>query len=356
VDNYRNLKGDPTLISRYNEPLYVAVKLNHKVLGTGDTSFADFFIVNQVNLNGKYELHIKTIDEKGNTGLVKTIPVQVTGGAVYGELLSAGLSIVATRPGYTRITAELQRNGRTVAQGEDNIYAVTLDASGIPPSGMIADTSGILATFLKAAGIKSFREFKSGRPEGKYLLVGAFQPQQTGNPLVTDILEWVNEGNTLIIVNNIEAWATHLAQKEVIDYRGSKVLGNTWYGGNFFSKQHELFNGLPQARVFNWEYQCFATYSRSRVGLRLFNGEPIVACVADHKKEVYSALSIIRHGRGKIILCSLDIFSCLRDVNVTRRAEGDGENASMSTFNSSRSNKANIVGQQLLLNMLKYAK
>ena len=185
--------------------------------------------------------------------------------------------------------------------------------------------------------------------------MGAFQPQQTGNQLVTDILEWVNEGNTLIIVNNIEAWAAHLAQKEVIRYSGSKTLGTTWYGGNFFSKQHVLFNGLPQAQVFNWEYQCFATYNRSRIGLRLFNGETIVACVADHKKEVYSALSIIPHGRGKIILCALDIFSCLKDLNLAKAAEGEGENAAMNSFNVSQKNKANIMGQQLLLNMLKQA-
>ena len=43
VDNYRNFKGDPTLISRYNQPLYVSVKMNRKVLGVGDTSTVDFF-------------------------------------------------------------------------------------------------------------------------------------------------------------------------------------------------------------------------------------------------------------------------------------------------------------------------
>ncbi len=56
------------------------------------------------------------------------------------------------------------------------------------------------------------------------LLVGAFDPQQTGNPLVTDILEWVNNGNTLIVVNNTERWADHLAKKEVLDYRGIKRI------------------------------------------------------------------------------------------------------------------------------------
>jgi len=356
VDNYRNLKGDPSLIERYNKPLYVGVKMNHKVLGLGDTSIIDFHIVNEVNISGEYDLVVKATGEKGRITLTKTIPVKVTGGVTYGELLSAGLPVVATQTGYTTITAELQRGGKVVAKGDDKMFVVKLDASGIPAGGMIADTSGVLAPFLSGAGVSSIKEFKSGRPSGKYLLVGAFQPQQTGNPLVTEILEWVNEGNTLIVVNNIEAWAAHLAQKEVIDYKGSKVLGTTWYGGNFFSKQHELFNGLPQACVFNWEYQCFATYNRSRIGLRLFNGEPIVACVADHKKEVYSALSIVPHGRGKIILCSLDIFSCLRDVNIGKRTEGEGENAAMSTFNVSQKNKANIVGQQLLLNMLKFVK
>ena len=91
------------------------------------------------------------------------------------------------------------------------------------------------------------------------------------------------------------------------------------------------------------------------IGLRLFSGEPVVACVSDHKKEVYSALSIVRHGRGKIILCSLDIFACLKDVAIAKQAEGEGENAAMNTFNASQKNRANVVGQQLLLNILKLA-
>ncbi|HVG40555.1 MAG TPA: hypothetical protein VM888_03000, partial [Chitinophagaceae bacterium] len=270
VDNYRNLKGDPILISRYNQPLYIAVKMNRKVLGVGDTSVVDFFVVNQVNLNGTYNLRVTVKNEKGHVLKTKTIPVQITGGLVYGELLSAGFPIVATHQGYTTVAAELEKDGKLIAKGDDKLYAVALDVSGIPTNGMVADTSGILTTYLKSIGLNSFKEFKSGRPEGKFLLVGAFQPQQTGNPLVTEILEWVNEGNTLIVVNNIEIWAAHLSQKEVLDYRGSKTLGNTWYGGNFFSKQHKLFDGLPQAQVFNWEYQCFATYNRIRLGLRLY--------------------------------------------------------------------------------------
>ena len=87
--------------------------------------------------------------------------------------------------------------------------------------------------------------------------------------------------------------------------------------------------------------------------MRMKNGETIVGCVSDHKQEVYSALSIIPHGRGKIILNALDISSCLKNNQSEKKPEGDGENASMSSFNAAAGNPANIVGQQLLLNMLK---
>ncbi len=132
------------------------------------------------------------------------------------------------------------------------------------------------------------------------------------------------------------------------------MLGTSWYGGNYFVKSSSLFDGLPQDCVFNWEYQCFATYNKNRLGLRIGNGETIVGCVSDHKPEVFSALSIIPHGRGKIIISSLDFLSCINDLKVEKKAEGDGENASSNTFNTSAKNSANIVGQQLLLNMIKF--
>jgi hypothetical protein len=45
-------------------------------------------------------------------------------------------------------------------------------------------------------------------------------------------------------------------------------------------------------------------------------------------------------------------ISCIAGVKDKKRAEGDGENAAMSTFNAQAVNPANVVGQQLLLNML----
>jgi len=353
VDDYRNIKAaNPELISKYLQPLYIAVKIPRKVTSVGDTIVADFFIVNEVDLYGAYTLDITVTDSSG----IRHFPsssVLVTGGVTYGELLKSDLLIPIRNDGYTTVQAELKLNGKIITEGSDQVFATTLPSISVA-DGMVADTTQALQSFLKTVGIKNFQDFRNGTPEGSWLLVGAFQPPPD-KALVTDILEWVNNGNTLIVVNAVEQWADYLAQKEVLDYRGSRQLGKSWYGGNYFVRYHPLFNGLPQATAFNWEYQCFAAYDRNRIGLRLFNGETIVGCVSDHKREVYSALSIIPHGRGTIILCALDIPATIKTKPLSfHSVDEEGQTAAFKDLTEKSRDAANVVGQRLLLNMLQY--
>ena len=337
VDNYRYPKGDVEVIARYNQPLFLAVKMNRKVLNVGDTTIVDTYIVNEKNLKGNYSLQLIAKDAEGTVLATHVSSVHVKGGNVYGQCLQIGWNFVPRATGYVCIEAKLVKGKKTFATGDDSLFAVSLNTKGITANGSIADTTG----------------YKEGTPSGDYLLVGAFEPTQWGSGM-SDIMEWVYKGHTLIIVDNAERWAEFLADKEVLDYRGSKKLGTAWYGGNFFNREHPIFDGLPVNCVFNWEYQCFATYNRHRVGLRCFNGETLVACVSDHKKEVYSALSVIPAGRGKIIITTLDIPACIKDVKAyTVPVDLDGMNESMNTFNTKSENRANVVGQQLLLNLIK---
>ncbi len=351
VDDYRNLKGDPDLIARYNKPLYLAVKLNHKVVPVNDSVTADLFIVNEKDVKGDAELEVQ-VTRNGQVLSTQKQNVKVTGGIVYGQLLAQGIRVSVKNVGYTSVKATLKQNGAVVCTGSDEVFAVQLNTQNIDKDLVVADSAGTLKAYLKSVGV-GFKNYTSGRPDGHTLIVGEFNPQQTGNPLVTDLLEWVNNGNTLVIIGNAEKWATFLAKKEVIDFRGIQVMGTSWYGGNYFVKEHPLFAGLPQACVFNWEYQCLAAYNKNRIGMRMVSGETIVGCVSDHKQEVYSALSVIPLGRGKIILSALDLLSCIKAVKTDKKAEGDGENASMNSFNAAAANPANVVGQQLLLNMIR---
>lgn len=90
--------------------------------------------------------------------------------------------------------------------------------------------------------------------------------------------------------------------------------------------------------------------------MRDMNGDIIVACVSDHKKEVYSAMSEICCGRGRVIITTLDIPSCLK---ATYKEHGpvdqDGMNESMSTFSKRLYNKADVTGRRLMLNLARYA-
>lgn len=354
VDNYRNLKGDAELIAQYNKPLYLAVKMNHKVLAVGDTTVVDVFIVNEKNVHGSATLQVTATDENDKVVATMKRKVKVTGGHAYGQLLSCAWPVAIKSKGYTKVVARLLQGNKTVATGHDELYAVQLDASGIGMQGLVADTSGVIARFFESQGIK-LKDYKSGRPSGDYMIVGAFEPTQFGSGF-SDILEWVYTGHTLVIVDNPERWADLLCDKEVLDYRGSKTLGKSWYGGNFFCRQHPVFEGLPTDCVFNWEYQCFAAYNRRRLGLRTMNGDILVGCVSDHRKEVFSAMTEIPAGRGRVLITTLDIPSCIKDVKAYNKAvDLDGMNESMNTFNTKNRNTANAVGQQLLLNMARYA-
>ena len=351
VDNYRNPKGDIETLAYYNRPLYLAVKMDRKVLSVGDTTTIDTYIVNEKNLKGKYTLNLTAKDESGQILDYHTVQVKVSGGSTYGECLHTGWKYVPKIAGYTTIEAMLYKNKTVAACGEDKLFAVQLNAEGISTNGSIADTTGTLNDFMQSFGI-NLPAYKKGIPSGDYLLVGAYEPTQWGSGM-SDILEWVYKGHTLIIVDDPERWAEYLCDKEVLDYRGSKVLGKSWYGGNFFNRKHRIFKGLPSDCVFNWEYQCFAAYNRRRIGLRCENGEILVGCVSDHRKEVYSALTVIPAGRGQVIITTLDIPACIKGAKAyTAKVDTDGMNESMNTFNTTSKNRANIVGRQLLLNLL----
>ena len=58
----------------------------------------------------------------------------------------------------------------------------------------------------------------------------------------------------------------------------------------------------------------------------------------------------------RVLITTLDIPACLRGTAAyNKKVDLDGMNESMNTFNTQGMNKADAVGRQLLLNMLRYA-
>lgn len=315
VDIYRNHKADPAIIAYYNQQLYVAVKAKKKVLEQNDTTSVDFFVVNRKDLKGKYKLTVFLENQADDAWTQKQeFQVAVKGGVIFGQLLKQNIRFKINQDGYTTIRAELSKHGKVVAQGAEQVFAVN-NSPVAHHSVYVADTAGRMERMLQKAHIPcqniKIKDIISRM--GTLVVGGKLQPGIIGGNFRQDdpLIEWVSRGGKLVILDNASEWCAYLEQKEVADYRGSRLIGRDWFGGNFFVKNHALFNGLPQATAFNWEYQCFASYNRHREGLRLENGECVVGCYADHKNELFSALTILPVGKGHIIISSLDFMKAV---------------------------------------------
>ena len=337
VDIFRNLKTDEGTLAYYNQPFYVAIKAQNKVLEVGEVSSIDFYIVNEEDVKGNLKLNIVATDDEGVL-YEKTHKVTLTGGTTYGELIVEGVELKTRTKGYINIKTELLKGKEVIAEGKEKLFAISLNTDNLPVVAVV-DTSGAMQKYLDMIPGVKYENTKSpqGIENGKVLLVGKdIQPGMVPGAFrqTSPVMDWVSRGNTMIIADGFDEWCKYLNHKEILDYRGFRKIDRNWFGGNHFVKEHSLFNELPTKQAFNWEYQSFAAYKRNRNGMRIANGETVVGVTADHKHEVYSAVVVIPHGRGNIIISSLDIAGALDE----------------------KKDKANVMAKKVLLNFIAFGK
>jgi beta-galactosidase len=307
VDVYRNPIGDPDIMSKYSDPLYVAVKLRDKLVPKGATVTADFYIVNEANLRGKHTLTVSLVHENGTTGFTKEFKVAVTGGEEYGQFLTGDVDIpLDDLAGYFTVNAVLTaKNGQVKASGSDDIFAVDIFDGELSRNGAVVDTSGTVNSALEKLWGFTLPAFTDEMTDPDYIIIGQSNFRNVGN--IGSIMNCVANGATAVVLAGADNFAELLTNDSVkaVDYRGSLPMGK----GNFIAGTHELLNGLPQATAFNWEYQTL--YSGRLSALRLHGVETIVAAITGNTKEVGTALTCVPYGRGKIILSTLNILPAL---------------------------------------------
>lgn len=333
VDAYRNPKGNPELLSHYNQPLYVAVKLRNKVLPLGEKAIADFYIINEENLKGHYSLKVTAKDAEGEF-FSKKYNVNLKGGNNYGQLLLKDIQIDLRNGGYTEVNATLESRNKIITSGKDKIYCVK-ETECSEEVCLVDDSLSKTSRALDKAGIKYVKTTSRDvlGTKASTIVIGSYNKQfsMPGIEVRNSMLEWVKNGGKIVVLGDADLFASFLAEKEVLDYRGSVPLRTVWFGGNYAVAYNEYFEGLPVNTAFNWEYQSLAQYHNNRKALRIYNGECLVAAIAEHRPEVFTALHKLRLGKGEIILSTLDIVLALNRQN----------------------EPANVVAKQLLVNLLK---
>jgi hypothetical protein len=152
VDCFRNIKGDPTLISYYNQPLYVAVKSRNLVVSCGAIATVDFYLINEKNIAGPQTLKISARRPDGSEAFQESVPVHADGGDTYGQLLTKGVVVPTDdSAGLWTIHATLiDPSGREIATGREQIFAVDWKEAKLGGNGAVYEEGSNVRDFLKS--------------------------------------------------------------------------------------------------------------------------------------------------------------------------------------------------------------
>ncbi len=327
VDMYRNPTADPALVNHYTQPLYVAVKLRNKVLRVGETPIVDFYIVNEVDLQGEHTLSVTYTGPEGETVFSRDYQVQVTGGEEFGELLARDIELPELgAPGYYNLKASLHAGGDVKATGFDEVFAVDLqDAPALSGRYAVIEDDNIVKDFLAEERNITVHSFNPNDENLDVIIVGSHDYGELGDDVVANLMQRVINGSKLIVLQNADYFADAIddvlqgrptihsfdAADDAEDHEGIVV----WNGqGRLFVGQSEYLDGLPQAEGMSWEYQSF--YKTNSVGrngqvsgIRLHDwGTELIAAVGHQgQKEILSALAEVQVGDGEVILSTLTI-------------------------------------------------
>ena len=164
------------------------------------------------------------------------------------------------------------------------------------------------------------------RDAGRDALELRWQRQLSGGQCDKILDRVAKEGTTLIVSgNSTEVFAQELGKRGLVKYSGVMDVDVWWKAGGIFAVQHPLFKELPQNTGMNWEYQDVARYDvklnsdglynkdfeSKRYGLLLEGEEVAALCTDGHKFKVASTVSVLSHGKGKIVLSCLNLYPSL---------------------------------------------
>ena len=126
-----------------------------------------------------------------------------------------------------------------------------------------------------------------------------------------------DDGTALLVLDRADTWMSLITNHTAATCSGSFTIGTAWLGGLYFVRSHPLFKDLPVNTAMSWPYQAIVRNGRSRTGLRLEGEELVVGAWHSYPMELGTGVGIIRCGKGKIIVSTLDIASQLNSSDTS---------------------------------------
>ena len=200
VDCYRNPKGDPALIARYAQPLYVAVKLRHQFAEPGGSILGDFYLLNEKNLHGAFNLHLEVSAPDGTKLLEREKTVTVRGGDVFSELLMEGVALpAAAGAGFCQVRASLiDQAGSEAAGGGDQFLTVSWKNAHMPTEGAVYETEHGVKDFLAENANLAVPAFDDSQGQLRWLLVARSPREELRGVPPDNLTDGLGHGGQLV--------------------------------------------------------------------------------------------------------------------------------------------------------------
>jgi len=120
------------------------------------------------------------------------------------------------------------------------------------------------------------------------------------------------DGTSVLVLTHADRWARAFADAGGPGSRGTLPMGRYWMGGGFVGREHPVLEGLlGESGALDFAFGDLVHYGAVRDGLLLEDAETIVACVTSHAPRAGTALGVARHGRGRLVLCTLDLVTAI---------------------------------------------
>jgi len=143
VDQHRNFRADPALLKKAMEPEVLVVRPKRFVLRPGETVDVDVHLINETGRTGAQSLAVNAVNPDGSPLFQEKRDVTVTGGDVYGQVLSTGFKFTPKSAGTIKITGALEPAGGAGPKLAGEVEILIVDpAAGAPILPRIAVCEG----------------------------------------------------------------------------------------------------------------------------------------------------------------------------------------------------------------------
>jgi beta-galactosidase len=323
VDNFRDFKSDPRAISESLTPLRPVAKQRELVVGVGERTVFDLYLLNDSNGPADGALRFTLVDPDGRIAQEEHFPAPAFERDRLSYLVHEALTTSSLeKPGRWRSRFEL--TGSPEVTHEREILVVDLPAAMTKPTTVgLAHVSGPIADLLKALPAVTAVEFEPGKRCDVIVFAGQIDSprnavgvdaegaevtrtaaRETGLPPA--VLAAVRAGTPLLVLPSNDGHAQAVARQlaDAGAFRFDGMVGTSrasWMGAWYFVREHPLYAGMPVNQALGLHYQVKSSGGN---GWRVEGKdvEIVAGYGRDHDRNLGAGTVIAKLGNARIVL------------------------------------------------------